>query len=93
MARKTTLTDREAQQRINDVTYMTQKRKRRQRALRNQEANRAWWDNLNPDHRIAIFKGFDDQVKKKIIARQVGYPYSFIVYVYTHHYLGANQWQ
>lgn len=90
MPRRVTLTKEEATARYDEVLFETARKKRQQRALRNQAANRAYWENLSEADKKAIFAGFENGARKQDIARQVGYPFSFIVYIYTHHYGGST---
>jgi hypothetical protein len=84
--RKTIRTRSEADSIYHEVQFDLARKKRKQRATRNHSTNQAYWDNLSVRDRKRIAKGFRNGEKKKLIARAIGYPYSFIVYCWEHHH-------
>ena len=87
MTRRTIIRSRKnADALYNEARYDLARQKREQRVLRQRAANAAYWDNLSPEHRKRIAEGFANDEKKKLIARAIGYPYSFVMYCWEHHY-------
>lgn len=86
MSRKIKLTQARVWETLDELEKEQVITTRTNRRMTNQQNNKAWWTHLPTHIRDKMYLLFDSNTDRRKVAREVGYPVSFVTYVFLNHY-------